>query len=117
MSAVKNIKILDLVGPLCISANDGQRVHDAIAAEMGKEISVVLSFDGVTTLISAFLNAAIGQLYNEFSEDIIRNRLTVENMNSDDLQLLKRVVDNAKIYFANRQQFDEAWKVEVDDEE
>ena len=41
---------------------------------------------------SAFLNAAIGQLYGKFSEETIRASLGVSDMEQEDLALLKRVV-------------------------
>ena len=62
---------------------------------------MALSFMNVTSLTSAFLNAAIGQLYGEFSEEEIRAKLTVKDMEQDDLVLLKRVVETAKAYFKN----------------
>jgi len=67
-------------------------------------------------VISAFLNAAIGQLYGELPESSIRERLIVSGMEPEDFELLDRVIDNAKIYFENRKSFDDAWKTEIDDE-
>jgi hypothetical protein len=67
-------------------------------------------------LISVFLNVAIGQLYGSFSEDIVRSQLKVEGLSSDDMELLKRVVDNAKKYYSNKDSYDDAW-LEEDDEE
>jgi len=103
--------------PLCVSTEDGQIVHDAIAPFIRGGKPIVISFTGVTTLISAFLNSAIGQLYGEFPEDRIRELLSVRDMAADDLELLKRVNDNAKLYFQNRPAYDKAWKEEVGDEE
>ncbi|MEX4003601.1 STAS-like domain-containing protein [Paraburkholderia sp. EG285A] len=118
MSGAKVVSISEVVeGPLCISAEDGQRVHDVIAARLRAKEPVAVSFAGIETLISAFLNAAIGQLYGEFSEVTIRELLTVVDMNREDLALLKRVVDNAKMYFENRDKVDSAWRDEVGDEE
>ena len=112
------VRVFDIVGgPLCVSAEDGQAVHDKIAPLMRDGRRVAVSFDKVETLISAFLNAAIGQLYGEFPEERIRELLSVRDMAQEDLALLKRVVDNAKTYFAHRKQFDQAWKEEVGDEE
>ena len=48
-------------------------------------------------LTSAFLNAAIGQLYGTFSEGQIRSQLKVEDVEPDDLALLKRVVDHSQV--------------------
>ena len=112
------VRVFDIVGsPVCVSADDGQTVHDKIAPLLRDNRKVVVSFERVETLISAFLNAAIGQLYGEFPEERIRELLSVRDMTSEDLTILKRVVDNAKVYFKNRKQFDQAWKEEVGDEE
>jgi hypothetical protein len=112
------IRIFDIVGgPLCVSADDGQTVHDKIAPLLRQGQGVALSFAKVDTVISAFLNAAIGQLYGEFPEERIRELLSVQDMAPEDLDLLKRVVDNAKAYFKNREAYDQAWKEEVGDEE
>jgi len=118
MNSETRISILEIVGsPICVSEEDGQAVHDKIAPFIQDHKPVVISFAGVTDLISAFLNVAIGQLYGEFNEEQIRELLTVSDMEPDELDLLKQVNDNAKAYFKNRQAYDQAWKDEVGDEE
>lgn len=108
------VRIFDIVGgPLCVSAEDGQRVHDKIAALIRDDQPVILSFERVETLISAFLNAAIGQLYGEFPEDRIREMVTVRDMDAEDMAVLKVVIENAKKYFSNPKAFDEAWREEM----
>ena len=103
------IQVYEVVGSSsCVSADDGQLVHDQIAAALRRERGVILSFLNVNSLTSAFLNPAIGQLYGEFSEEQIREYLSVVDMENDDLGLLKRVVDTAKRYFANTQRFNNA---------
>jgi hypothetical protein len=112
------VRIFDIVGgPLCVSADDGQRVHDKIVPLLRDGKKILLSFEQVETLISLFLNAAIGQLYGEFSEERIRELLSVDGMAEEDITLLKYVVENAKKYFSAPEAFDRAWKEEVGDEE
>jgi len=112
------VRVHDIAGgPLCVSAEDGQRLHDKIAPLLKEGTPVVLSFEQVETMISAFLNAAVGQLYGEFPEDRIRELLNVTDMAQDDLEVLKRVVDNAKAYFSNPKAYEEAWKEEMGDDE
>ena len=112
------VRIFDIVGgPLCVSADDGQRVHDKIVPLLRDGKEVALSFEQVETLISAFLNAAIGQLYGEFPEDHIRELVSVRDMDEEDQAVLNRVVDNAKRYFANTSTVDKAWTEEVGDDE
>jgi hypothetical protein len=108
------VRAFDVIGsPLGVSSDDGQKVHDKIAPLLREGRKVSLSFDRIETIISAFLNAAIGQLYGELPEEKIRELFNVRDMAQEDLALLKRVVDNAKLYFANRKEFDQAWKEET----
>ncbi len=103
------LSIFEIVGsPLCVASGDGQRVYDRLATAMKEGRGATLSFHNISTLTSAFLNAAIGQLYGSFSEENIRALLKVRDMQSDDLALLKRVVETAKQYFKDPQKFDQA---------
>ncbi|HPM00741.1 MAG TPA: STAS-like domain-containing protein [Candidatus Cloacimonadota bacterium] len=118
MSNQIKIKVADLIGsPLCISAEDGQKVFDKVEhlVKTGKQVTV--SFENVSMLISLFLNVAIGQLYNSFNEETVRAQLKVEGLSSDDMELLKRVVDNAKKYYSNKKSYDDAWQEEDQNEE
>lgn len=117
MSADIRISIFEVVGdPLCVASSDGQKVYDRLNTTIEKNRCVVLSFHNVTALTSAFLSAAIGQLYGTFSEEKIRSLLKVENIEQDDLALLKRVVDNAKLYFKNPEKFNRAIRETLGDE-
>ena len=114
MDKAITIKITDFIGsPNCISAEDGQKVFGKIEALFKDGRSVILSFDRVKILISLFLNIAIGQLYGSFTEQEIRAKLKVQDLPGDDMELLQRVVDNAKKYYANQSQYDKAWQNEV----
>lgn len=104
-------------GPLCVASNDGQKVYERLAAALKADRHVTLSFRKVTTLTAAFLNAAIGQLYGTFSEEEIRSQLKVKDIESDDLALLKRVVDNAKRYFKDPQRFNQVVQETLADED
>jgi ribosomal protein S3AE len=68
-----------------------------IAEALGAKHQVTISLGDIEDLTSRFLNSAIGQLYNEFSEAEVKAKLKVANdANQDDLALLKRVVERAK---------------------
>ncbi|OQX28997.1 MAG: hypothetical protein B0D92_06045 [Spirochaeta sp. LUC14_002_19_P3] len=118
MSNQIKIKIADLIGsPLCISTEDSQKVFEKVEQLVKAGKHVTISFENVTMLISLFLNVAIGQLYGSFSEDVIRTQLKVEGLSSDDMELLKHVVNNAKKYYSNKKAYDDAWLEEDSNEE
>lgn len=103
------LSVFEVVGsPLCVASDDGQRVHDRIAAAFKEGSNVTVSFLNVSSLTSAFLNAAIGQLYGSFTENEIRSKLKVKDIEPDDLALLKRVVETAKQYFKDPKRFNNA---------
>lgn len=109
MDNTVNISAYEIVGsPLCVASGDGELVYERVKAAMSQGKAAKLSFHNVSTMTSAFLNAAIGQLYGQFSEEKIRELLSVENMAPEDLALLRRVVDTAKEYFREPGRFDAA---------
>lgn len=113
------LKIFDIVGgPVWVSTEDGQKVFDKITAAFKANRSVDLSFANRENLITAFLNAAIGQLYGgEYEESFLKEQLAFSNISDDDRAMLERAIENAKRYFANRPAYDQAWKEVVDEDE
>ena len=102
MNEIIILPVFEIVGSsLCVASDDGEKVYQRIRKAIRQGRSVVLSFVNITGMAPTFLNAAIGQLYGEFSEEEIRAKPTVKDIEQDDLVLLKRVVDTAKAYFKN----------------
>lgn len=111
MSSAIKISIFEVVGSsLCVASRDGQKVFERAQTALKADRNVILSFRNVTALTSAFLNAAIGQLYGIFDEKQIRAQLSVEDVEQDDIVLLKSVVDNAKLYFSDIERYNLAVK-------
>ena len=109
MSGQIVVMVFEVVGSgLCVSSDDGQKVHDQIAAALREGKKIKVSFLNVESLTSAFLNSAVGQLYGEFSEETVRASLAVAEMEQEDLALLKRVVETAKEYFRDPERFKKA---------
>lgn len=104
-----SISVYKVVGsPYCVASGDGEKVFELLENGLREGKSVVLSFRNVTALTSAFLNAAVGQLYGVLPESRIPELLSVEDMAPDDEDLLRRVVETAKEYFKDPDWFDAA---------
>ena len=112
------ISLFEVVGhPLCVASDDGQKIYDQLAFALKSNLAVRLSFQNVTALTAAFLNTAIGQLYGTFNEKHIRDLLKIEDAEQDDLALLKRVVDNAKLYFKDPRRFNQVVREAMENED
>jgi hypothetical protein len=94
------INIVNTIGDVYgVEAEDGQKVYELIKKAFEKNHKVVLSFLNVEMLTTAFLNNAIGQLYKDHSEEMIKANLQVTDISDSGKVALKRVVDTAKIFY------------------
>lgn len=109
MARQEEVSIVGIVGDgVCVASDDGEKVHSAILRVLDAGNDVVLSFAGVEDLTTVFLNAAVGQLYGRFAEDVLRARLKVKDATEQDLETLKHSVDRAKQYFKEGRRFIDA---------
>jgi len=107
------ISVFEIVGNgFCVASEDGQKIFDQVKTAFKAAQNVDISFKNVTSLTSAFLNTSIGQLYSSFDEAFVREHLSVSDLETDDLFLLKRVVETAKEYFKNPARIDKVLKEE-----
>lgn len=103
--------VYQIVGnSICVEADDGKKVSNIVSEFLKNDKPLVLSFLNVEMLTSAFLNTAIGVLYKDFTEEKIKALLKVEDMQPVDVKLLKRVVDNAKLYYKDPKRLEESIK-------
>ena len=95
------ISIFEVTGTThCISQSDGQKVYDHIRSFLDEGVNnIVFSFKNIVSLTPAFLNAAIGQLYGTFSKKDIQALFKVQDMQGEDIVLLKHVNETAEHYF------------------
>ncbi|MGZ0020046.1 STAS-like domain-containing protein [Nitrosomonas sp. wSCUT-2] len=61
------------------SYEDGEKIFNLIYPEIAKNKSVSVSFDGIDSVPSAFINAAFIRLLEKFSFEHIRNYLKITN--------------------------------------
>ena len=80
MSEPLLISILEITGcPYAVAASDGDRVREEIAPALLEGRQITLSFRGIEFVVSAFLSAAIGQLYGHFPEAKVDRLVTVQD--------------------------------------
>ncbi|QNR63107.1 STAS-like domain-containing protein [Rhodobacter capsulatus] len=117
MTKVTRITISSIVdGGICVAASDGQKVYRALHEVIERGGRAEISFFGVTRMTTAFLNAAVGQLYGEFDEATLKSRLA-SPVDFEDwhLRRLKLVVDRAKLYFSDRERVEAVYRDNLED--
>lgn len=93
-----NINVFSTIGStFCVEAKDGDKLYELIKKSIEtKKESRTLIFELITT---AFLNSAIGKLYQDFNEDDLKQSITVKDISQSGAIALKRVVETAKLFF------------------
>lgn len=111
MKQITPIKIYNIVGSgLCVDPEDADKIYGLVLNELKNDKRVNISFENVEVITTAFLNTAIGKLYNDFDEDFIIENIKYSELNPDYNELLSRVQVNAKLYFKNRETFESVIK-------
>jgi hypothetical protein len=103
------LKIVDIINTdFAVTPESGQKVFELLNSYFKKGSIAELNFLGINTMTTAFLNAAIGQLYSidEYNSSFLKDHLKPINLTNFQIRQMQMVVDGAKKYFSNKSKFD-----------
>ena len=102
---------------LAVSTEDGDIVYNTLCNFLKKEEKVLLDFNGIFIITTAFLNVAIGKLYGnkEFNSEFLNQNIKIANVAQEDIILFKKVIDRAKEYFNRKENIDKSANEAIDD--
>ncbi|MFI3226218.1 MAG: STAS-like domain-containing protein [Clostridia bacterium] len=113
----KVIKVLDIVGgPSAVEPTKAKEINREILEEINSGNQVVLDFAGITSVLTLFLNPAIGDLYGELEPETIKKFFSVENVNDEFKDVFKLVINRAKRFYKNKDILTNAIAEEFDNE-
>ncbi len=95
------IQIKKIIGPRCITKEDGHRIYEKIHDHLKEGWAITLDFQGVSQFASPFFNYAIGQLINDINLEDLKRNLQIENLDSTGEMVINRVIENASKYHSN----------------
>ncbi|MCG3153337.1 MAG: hypothetical protein GEEBNDBF_02649 [bacterium] len=108
---VRQLRIASLINSAyAVSRVDGDKLAQQIRDALRQGEMITLDFTGLEIVTSAFLNGAIGALYEEFTPELISSLLQLENLSSFQQGLVERVRENAIEYFRNPEAAEAAWR-------
>lgn len=96
--------------PSALTQEDGNLIYDEITQAIRQNIPIVLDFVDIESMISPFLNNAIGQLYGKFTSQQISELVIIRNFPKEKTSTLNIVIANAKKYYSNREKFNSTVK-------
>lgn len=103
MKSTVKINIQEILGKnTAISTEDGNKVFSIIKTNFISDNKVVLDFNDIKLIVTAFFNAAIGQLYSEYESPFLQENLHLINISKEDILTLKYATDRAKEFFLEK---------------
>lgn len=96
--------------PSALTQEQGDIIYNAIIDAFEKGEIICLDFKNVESMITPFLNNAIGQLYGKYTSEFIKDHLILENFPVSKNSKLNIVINNAKNFYANKKKFTETAK-------
>lgn len=104
---MKNIILIDekVTMHQGITNEEGVVIYDEILSNLKEGNEVVLDFQGITMMTTAFLNVVIGQLYKDYTSEELKQKLHFENIPVGNARRIKNVTDNAKLFYNNPESF------------
>lgn len=96
-------KVID--SPSALTQEVGDIVYHEIEKSFDIHDSVILDFENVESMITPFLNNAIGQLYGKYTSDFIKDHLTLKHFPPTKNATLNIVISNAKKFYENKNLF------------
>lgn len=108
MNNIDITKIID--SPSALTQEQGDLVYEQIIHSFQNNEPVTLDFSNIESIISPFLNNAIGKLYEKYTSEQIKNLLTLHAFPPEKNSTLNIVISNAKKYYSNPELFESSVK-------
>src|SRR5699024_12468611 len=94
------LQVINIIGDsYAVEADEGEKDFKQIVTAIDLERQENLSFQNIEMVTTAFLNSAVGQLYDKDSVVIVRENFKVSNTTTAINIERKRVVKTAKFHY------------------
>ncbi len=102
---------------IAVTSEEGDKINQLICASFEKNTKVVVDFQGIRAINTAFLNSAIGKLYASYDSLYLNENLTVANISDSDLAYLKKSIEAAKDYYRDPKIFEKSVREATGDDQ
>jgi len=93
------VPVHKIVGEVCMTYKDGERLQREFREAFDRGDTVELDFDKTRIFVTAFFNAAVASLLENYSRDELERRLKIVNLPPAVKELLDHSLDNADRYY------------------
>ena len=104
MATEKKIKVFDVIeSPSALTVEQGELLYSEIINVLKNKEIVIIDFTNIESIITPFLNASIGRLYENYTSEDLKEHLKVINQPEGSNRKFNMVIKNAKNFYANKE--------------
>ena len=111
--------VKDVIGDtLAVTSDKGEKIFQILKENIENKQQTTLDFDGITDLISAFSNTAIGQLYDVADAETLKELIKVnpDTLHPADRRTIERSIKNSRNKRKQDKEFRQMLAAEMDEE-
>lgn len=97
-----------------VTPDEGEPIYSQIISSFKEGDNVILDFGDVEMMTTAFLNVVIGNLYKDYTSEQLKSMLSFANLTESIAVRIKRVTDNAKLFYSNEEKFNQEIEEAID---
>lgn len=99
----ERIVVEQVIGsPSALTVEQGNLVYEKIISGLEAKKKIVLDFSNIESIITPFLNVAIGKLYEKYTSDQLKENIDIINQPEGTNRKLNMVIRNAKNFYADK---------------
>ncbi len=107
----KYLNVMERIGtPSAITQESGDIIYEEICKCIEERKVIELDFKDIESMISPFLNNAIGKLYGKYSGETIGEFVKFQNVPKEKISTINMVINNAKKYYTDKESFEKVVK-------
>ncbi|MBD3290219.1 DUF4325 domain-containing protein [candidate division KSB1 bacterium] len=111
---METINVNEICGEYCIAENDVEKLSQEIIKNLENNVKVSLDFSEVNTVLTAFFNGLLSELFTKFDADIIQNFIEFKQPTSESiLKRYSKSFNTAKKFFSTEPEVQDQIKAKV----
>lgn len=104
--SIQSIKLNDFLSfNSGVTPDEAEPIYAKIVEFLQAGDKVVLDFANVNMMTTAFLNVMIGTLYKDYNSQQLKSILSFTNLPDSVAIRIKKVADNAKLYYSDEEKY------------
>lgn len=98
-----------------ITAEEAEPLYAAEIEAFKSGNTITLDFTGVEMITTAFLNVIVGRLYKDYEKEQLKEMLFFEGLTEPIARRIKKVTDNAKLFYKDEQSYEKEVKEAINE--